>query len=242
MTAEATQADDGRQRLYDAYVSTHTLGTSLGQTNVTLRRQVLPLLPLDRTARMVDVGCGSGELVSLLGQEGYRHVIGVDTSAEQVALAAERGIAGVRLGDLFETLESEEGRLDAVIALDVLEHFTPANAIRVLDHVARALKPGGTLVVRTPNAVSPFAGRYRYGDLTHGISFTMRSLRQALNAAGFSRMAFYPVNPVPHGPVSALRYSMWLVIAAALKGILIIETGQLRGHIVTQNLVVCARR
>jgi 2-polyprenyl-3-methyl-5-hydroxy-6-metoxy-1,4-benzoquinol methylase len=242
MNASPTHAGDGRQRLYDTYLSTHGLGSVVGQTEVTLRRHVLPLLPYERDAQVLDIGCGSGDLVALLGREGYRHVIGVDTSAEQVALAAHRGIAGVRQGDLFEMLQSAEASLDAVIALDVLEHFRPEEAIRVLDYVARALKPGGRFVARTPNAVSPFSGRYRYGDLTHGVSFTTRSLRQALNAAGFSHMAFFPVNPVPHGLRSALRYGLWQAIAALLKVALGAETGQLRGHIVTQNVMTCATR
>jgi 2-polyprenyl-3-methyl-5-hydroxy-6-metoxy-1,4-benzoquinol methylase len=233
---------DTRTRLYEAYVTTHGTGATAGHADVALLKLVIPYLPHDRGARVLDVGCGAGDLVQLLHEQGFRAAAGVDVSAEQVALAASRGVQGVREGDLLEQLAQESGALDAVVALDVLEHFSPDETLGVLDAIAGSLRPGGVLIARTPNATSPFAGRYRYGDLTHGLSYTTRSLKQALAAAHFSSIAFHPVNPVPHGLLSAARFGVWAVIAAMLKLALVAETGELRGHIVTQNLMVIARR
>jgi hypothetical protein len=98
------------------------------------------------------------------------------------------------------------------------------------------------LLVRTPNAASPFFGRYRYGDLTHGLAFTVRSLRQALASTGFGHVEFSAVDPVPHGLLSTARFVLWQLIAGLFKLCLAVETAQLRGHIVTQNIVVTARR
>jgi 2-polyprenyl-3-methyl-5-hydroxy-6-metoxy-1,4-benzoquinol methylase len=232
---------DARDRLYASYVSTHA-GTGGSHADVALLRQVLPLLPEDSNARILDIGCGAGEVIRLLHARGQIHACGVDASAQQTALAAERGIHGVRQGDLFEVLQDEPGGLDAVIALDVMEHFAPEEVMQLLDAIYAALRPGGVFVGRTPNAVSPFGGRYRYGDLTHGISFTPRSLRQGLATAGFSSCLFRPVNPVPHGVASAVRFATWLGIASLLKVVLAVETGQVRDHIVTQNMILAARR
>lgn len=242
MSAGPERREDARRRLYRAYVSTHGTGAQAGHADPWLRHEIPPLLPSDRTARILDVGCGAGDLVALLRSYGYSTVSGVDLSAEQVALAAERGIEGITQQDLFEALAAEPASLDAVVALDVLEHFKPDEVMTVLDEIAGSLRPGGVFIARTPNAVSPFGGRYRYGDLTHGISYTSRSLRQALVAAGFSQPVFRPVNPVAHGLPSALRLAAWLAIAALLKAMLVTETGQVRGHVVTQNLLVTARR
>jgi SAM-dependent methyltransferase len=84
-------------------------------------------------------------------------------SEEQVALAAERAIAGIEHAELHAHLGSRHQTYDVILALDVLEHFNNSEVMPVLDLVAAALRPGGVLVARTPNATSPFMGRYRYG-------------------------------------------------------------------------------
>jgi len=232
---------DARPRLYARYVSTH--GTDGADGGVLwARSQVIPRMPDSRTARILDIGCGAGGLVAMLRDDGYQHARGIDISEEQVALAHERGIEGVELADLKGHLSSAPETYDVIVALDVLEHFEPGEVLELLDLVARALKPGGMLLARTPNAGSPFFGRYRYGDLTHGLAFTARSLRQALATTGFEHAEFSSVDPVPHGVLSAARFAVWQLIAGLFKFCLAVETGQLRDHVVTQNIVVTARR
>lgn len=232
---------DGRQRLYAGYRSTHGTGGTDGGT-LWARHHVLPRLPSARDASILDIGCGAGEVVSLVRGAGYADVRGIDVSEEQVALARDRGVESVELADLREHLASAPGAYDVIIALDVLEHFDPGELLELLDLVSSALKPGGRLLARTPNAASPFFGRYRYGDLTHGLAFTDRSLRQALATTGFGDVEFSAVGPVPHGVLSTVRFALWKLIATLFKLCLAVETGQLRGHIVTQNLVLVARR
>lgn len=232
--------NDGRRRLYARYVTTHGTGGVDGGI-IWARRHVLSRLPPSHEASIVDIGCGAGEVVDLVRAAGYPNTCGIDVSEEQVALAHERGIEGVELADLREHLSSKQDGYDVIIALDVLEHFGPGEVLELLDLIAAALKPGGLVLVRTPNAVSPFFGRYRYGDLTHGLVFTVRSLRQALGSSGFEHMEFSAVEPVPHGPLSTARFVLWQLIAGLFKLCLAVETGQLRGHVVTQNIVVTAR-
>ena len=94
-------------------------------------RQHLPAPP----ARLLEVGCGQGELTTALAVAGY-DVLGIDPLAPQ--------------GDLFrrirlEDVEPEEGRFDAVLASHSLHH------IRDLDHalerIVSLLEPGGLLVL-----------------------------------------------------------------------------------------------
>jgi 2-polyprenyl-3-methyl-5-hydroxy-6-metoxy-1,4-benzoquinol methylase len=235
--------ETNRARLYGAYVSTHQSTAAVGEADRGLAAYVLPRLPRQPGARVLDVGCGAGDLVAFLQRNGYANAEGVDVSAEQVALAAERGVRNVRQGDLFEHLGANSAGYDAIIALDVLEHFETDEILDVLDAIAAALAPGGVLVARVPNAESPFFGRYRYGDLTHGLAFTTRSLRQAFSVAGFSGAEFFPVEPIRgNGGPSVARWALWKLVSGLLKSMLIIETGERRGHLVTQNLVAVARR
>ena len=132
-----------------------------------------------------------GTLVKRLGEWGYRTVIGVDTSSEQVARAGELGVANVIEADLFTFLADNPSSFDIVLAIDVLEHLTKAEVLEALAGIRRALRGRGVLIVRVPNAQSPFSGRFRYGDFTHQTSFTQHSIRQVLLASGFSEVSTF---------------------------------------------------
>lgn len=240
-SAASGRDEDFRADLYAEYVTTHfaELGANAATT---LEAQILPLLPADRAAAILDIGCGSGELVELMSQAGYRRVSGVDLSEEQVAIARGRGISGVAQADLFNHLDSLDEPLDAIVAVDVLEHLEKAEIVRALRLICATLRPGGRVIVRVPNAQSPFGGRFRYGDFTHATSFTQHSISQVLLATGFSDIEIRPADPVVHGVLSAIRLGLWKLVATGYKFALAVETGLLRGQLVTQNILVLARR
>ena len=229
-----------RERLYDSYRSTHLEQEPSGLGAPSLRRNVIARLPADRRARILDIGCGDGELLLLMREHGYAEVEGIDVSGEQVESARARGLDVVQ-GDAMTFLRSTPKRYDAICAIDLIEHFEKPDIVRLLELIAAGLKPGGILVAQVPNGESPFFGRYRYGDFTHGTAFTSRSVRQIATNTGFRSVDAYPSEPVPHGARSLLRWGAWKVITAVLKGMLLAETGVARGHIVTQNLVFTAR-
>jgi 2-polyprenyl-3-methyl-5-hydroxy-6-metoxy-1,4-benzoquinol methylase len=233
---------DYRDRLYESYASSHFERADSDRADPTFTHDIVRRLPNDLSSRILDVGCGSGRLVRLIRTAGYSNVRGIDTSAEQVAEAVRQGISGVEQADLFEFLQRERHAFDVVIATDVLEHLEKPAVLAALDALALSLGPGGLLIARTPNGASPFAGRYRYGDFTHETIFTPRSLRQILAVSGFTDVRVLPANPVVHGPLSWLRWMIWQTFAMMLKGMLIAEVGPSGDLIVTQNIVVLARR
>jgi 2-polyprenyl-3-methyl-5-hydroxy-6-metoxy-1,4-benzoquinol methylase len=205
------------------------------------RRDIRPALPPPGAGSVVDIGCGQGELVRLLLADGY-DAEGIDVSPEQVAIAHAVGLDRVQEGDYRGTLQARAGQLAAVTATDLLEHLTKDEVLDTLDRIAVALAPGGVLVARVPNAVSPFGGHIRYGDFTHESWFTARSIRQLAAAASFESVTVWPCSPVAHGLVSAVRVAVWTLVSASCKVALAAETGVLRGHIVTQNLTFIARK
>jgi SAM-dependent methyltransferase len=241
--------DDYREILYSKYVSTHLPNCAVGADEY-LRGRAPYLLgivqrhfPADRNAQILDVGCGHGALVYFAVQAGYRNCRGVDASAEQVALAERLGIPGVSLGGLSEKMQDQSDEsLDVVAAFDVIEHLTKEELLALLEQVHRTLRPGGRLVLHTPNAASPFFGKIRYGDFTHEQAFTSSSLGQVLRVFGFSEIACYEDAPVVHGMTSLVRRSIWTAWRSMLAVALAAETGQLRGHILSQNFLVTARR
>jgi 2-polyprenyl-3-methyl-5-hydroxy-6-metoxy-1,4-benzoquinol methylase len=230
-----------RERLYESYATEHSGSGSAYATGLSYRRDIRPLLPPPRTGPVVDIGCGSGELVRCLSDDGYE-AAGIDVSPEQVKLACAAGLSTVRHGDYRGLLRERPGEFAAVTATDLLEHLTKAEVLDTFDAVAAALRPGGRFVARVPNAVSPFGGHIRYGDFTHETWYTAGSVRQLAAAAGLAPVRVIGCPPPVHGAVSAFRFGLWKPVSGMFKLALGVETGVLRGHIVTQNLVFAATR
>ncbi len=239
--------NDFRQVLYDVYVAAH----QRGQPNCSpedytaaalfLRRRYQRWLPEDKGAAVLDLGCGSGKALYWLQREGYANLCGIDISPEQVELA-RRIHPAVEQRDFISFLEGCENRFDVILALDVIEHFRREEALRLARSAHRALRGGGRLLIQTINARSPFAGYLRYDDLTHELSYTPHSLETLLGLAGFTKVDLAPLGPVVHGPVSALRWLLWQVIALGLIGYHLVERGTPDGAIFTQCFAACAHK
>jgi 2-polyprenyl-3-methyl-5-hydroxy-6-metoxy-1,4-benzoquinol methylase len=226
-----------RDRLYESYVTTHAGPGNAAATRLIYRRDLRPHLA--RGWRVLDIGCGQGELVRLLAADGF-DAAGIDVSPEQVRVAHAAGLDRVQLGDFHACLRAAPGGWDAVVATDVLEHLARDEVLETFDDVRRALRPGGVFVARVPNAVSPMGGHTMFGDVTHETWFTRRSVAQLAAVTGFASVRASACPPPVHGVVSALRALVWKPVSGLLKLALAAETGVLRGHIITQNLTFVA--
>ncbi len=239
-----------RQRIYGTYVTGRS--DALAPESIAglaprlpyLRWLVRTCMPPNRDAAILDIGCGHGAILYALQQAGYHNAHGVDGSAEQVQAAARLGIHGVVQGDLMQTLhETTDASADVVIAFDVIEHFTKAELIPLVDEVRRVLKPGGRWVIHAPNGESPFGNRMQCWDYTHEQAFTRTSPGQLLLASGFLRVEAYEDRPIAHGFISTVRAALWQFIRAALLFYIAVETGSLdRRAVFSQNLLAVAHK
>ena len=214
----------------------------LGPRESYLNKLIRDHFPPDRKAAILDVGCGHGALIHFARQNDYKNITGFDRSPQQVAEAKRLGIAGVEQRDLLRALRSYgDQSLDAVVAYDVIEHFTKDELLRFADEVYRILRREGRWIIHTPNGESPFSGRIRYGDMTHECAFTRESISQLLMATGFSQVRSYEDAPVPHGVKSAVRWVLWKAIRGILRSYLTVETGAGgKDCIFTQNFLTVA--
>jgi SAM-dependent methyltransferase len=226
------RASDYRTRIYDHYVHGRSdplapkAAASTAAQAPYFARVIRQHFPADKDAKILDVGCGHGPLVHLSRQFGYRNAMGVDRSPEQIAEARRLGIEGVIEGDLMEVLRSLPANShDVVIAFDVIEHFDRNELLPFVDEVYRVLKPGGKWIIHTPNALSPFFGRIRYGDFTHEQAFTPTSMGQLLLSSGFSRLECFEDAPLVHGAKSAVRFVAWKMIRGLFRLAMAAETG-----------------
>ncbi|KLL11939.1 class I SAM-dependent methyltransferase [Protofrankia coriariae] len=231
-----------RDRMYGQYATTHAGIRAPTADDLVFRQEIRAHLPADRDIDVIDIGCGQGAIVRQLLDAGYHRARGVDISPEQVELARQAGLGhAVDVGDATSALRAARG-VDAVIATDLFEHLTKPEVLAVWDAVHAGLREGGVLIARVPNAVSPFGGNYQHGDFTHETAFTARSARQVARTVGFTHVEILPCEPIVHGARSALRWAVWRALSGSLSVALAAETGVLRGHLFTQNILVVARR
>ena len=119
-----------------------------GGADVEYDEQILPLAArhLAGPARVLDLGCGEGQIARLAVAGGAAQVVGVDASGAQIAEAhGRRGRPGLRTGLGQPRCPLRSGWCDAVVACLVLEHLDDLDG--ALDEVARVLRPGGRFVV-----------------------------------------------------------------------------------------------
>ena len=237
-----------RNRIYSNYVKSWDKKNvpdsvdELQSRSSTMRYVINAFFPPNKSAVILDLGCGHGTLVHFAQEAGYSNTIGVDVSEQQVELARKLGIKNIKQGDLMETLKAIPSEsLDTIIAFDVIEHFTKDELIDLVDAIHAALKSNGCWIIHAPNAQSPFFGSVRYGDFTHEQAFTPSSIQQLLRASGYSKFNFEECRPRVHGIKSAVRFIIWKCIKIIYKLILTAETGDLkRGDIITQNFYAIA--
>jgi len=149
-----------------------------------LRRFPLGALPQE-PGRLLDVGCGHGDLGAALVARGW-DVTGLDPSTQAVENARARGI-DAHVGTLGAT-DFEDASFDAVTMLHSLEHVvSPVDDLRA---ARDRLRPGGLLVVVLPNYAcwqrKRMGSRWFHLDLPrHRTHFTREALRHAAERAGF---------------------------------------------------------
>lgn len=239
-----------REQIYGTYVSMEASVRGLSHSPAEYDAQAAAIharvrrwLPADRAAPVLDIGCGPGYFLYLLHRLGYTDVTGVDLSEEQLALARRSSPrAALVHGDARDVLAANPGRFALITGFDFIEHFGKDELFPLLRSVSAALRPGGRLVLQTPNAASPWGLMVRYGDLTHELAFEPHSLAYALRMAGFTDVETRECGPHPHGLKSLVRTVLWQGIRGALAFWNLVETGSAGGGVYTRVFTAAARK
>jgi 2-polyprenyl-3-methyl-5-hydroxy-6-metoxy-1,4-benzoquinol methylase len=124
--------------------------------------------------RVLDAGCGVGYGAGLLRQAGAAEVVAVDLAEAVIEVARNEVPEGVicEVADLRSLTYPDES-FDLVVCFEVIEHVEEQD--RVLDQLARVLRPDGLLLISSPNR-----GHYVPGNPHHKHEYVPAELRAAL--------------------------------------------------------------
>ncbi|MBN2038029.1 MAG: class I SAM-dependent methyltransferase [Chitinispirillaceae bacterium] len=144
---------------------------------------------------VLDVGCGTGELLEELRQKGCE-THGVEFNPASVHVCIKKGL-DVRCGNFTDT-DFQNDFFDTVIFWHVLEHLpSPRKALKKALHI---LKPGGTLFIYSPNAKSYLARVfgihwYAWQLPFHFFHFDVRSIQRVAGECGFDFIKIRAISP-----------------------------------------------
>lgn len=189
MTDPATNAVTSTYGVYKSYST-----PALHQKTVTsFDRQFWEPARCTAAMSVLEVGCGTGVFLLYLKEKGIDDFHGIDQDPDLLphippSIAENFSVIGV-----WPYLEQIDGRrFDRIVLFDVLEHFSVDDGLRLLKALSDVLSPDGRIVVRVPNAGSPWGLQHQFGDLTHRATYTPVSLRQLAIAAGLMCSSVYP--------------------------------------------------
>jgi 2-polyprenyl-3-methyl-5-hydroxy-6-metoxy-1,4-benzoquinol methylase len=208
------------------------------QTSKTLRRLYKKFLPENRSAQILDIGCGTGYFLYALKTMGYTNVEGIDISEQQVTIAKSLGL-NVTQSDIFEFLRDKNQQYDVIIATDLLEHLTKNEIIELLDSANKAMRPEGIFMCAVPNASSPFASRCRYIDFTHETGFTEETFKEIFEVTNFKVSHIMGEKVRPRTIKAVIRYVMSGCFKFVWKLFMIAELGSQAGGTPLDYKLIC---
>lgn len=152
---------------------------------MTFRAKLQLLLRHGPVADLLEIGCGPGFFLEVAREAGVARAVGVDRNPWAIEIARRAGL-DARVGSIEQFDESAS--FDAVAMLDVIEHIP--DPAPFLAAVRRRLRPGGRLLIMTPNLCSTlarFSGRrwVSFKIPEHVLYFTPGSLARVLAQSGF---------------------------------------------------------
>jgi SAM-dependent methyltransferase len=174
-------------------------------------------------AEVLEIGFGSGSCLAWAREQGAR-VAGTEINEALLAAARMFGV-DVLPADFERTASDWAGRFDTIVAFDVFEHFAVADVVTRLRAAETMLKPDGHIILRFPNAQSPFGLAPQNGDPTHKSALSLNVFEQLTQGMSFKVVRYGPSFRVSgragggglaKGLVRAVRYTMRDLIGKVL--------------------------
>ena len=154
-----------------------------------IRQRVSEYLPFFQGASdVIDIGCGRGEFLALLREQGVR-ARGIDINGSMVDVCRQQGLDATEADALSYLRAQPDGSLGGLFAAQVVEHLEPHYLTALLDVAFDKLRPDAPLILETINPACWFAFFESYiRDITHVRPLHPDTLTYLLVASGFQHV------------------------------------------------------
>ena len=167
-----------------------------GSTDDIKQRQTVYLKYFKNCHNVLDIGCGRGEFLSLLKDNGITSK-GIDINEEMV-LYCKKSDLNVQKADVFTYLQSlEDKSLDGIFLGQVIEHLQPAELIALIKLSYDKLQYGSHFIAETINPSCLTAHQWFYMDLSHVKLVHPQTIEFLLESVKFIDIDFEYLSPIP---------------------------------------------
>ncbi|MGI9089284.1 MAG: methyltransferase domain-containing protein [Chthoniobacterales bacterium] len=153
------------------------------------------------TARPVlDLGCGRGEWLELLQENGLS-AVGVDLNRAMVAQCAQRNLFATEADAVAHLRQLDEGSCGAVTGFHVIEHLPLETLVDLIAEARRVLQPGGVAIFESPNCKNLTVGACNFNiDPTHRNPVFPETAEFILETQGFENIRLEYLSPAAGSP------------------------------------------
>jgi 2-polyprenyl-3-methyl-5-hydroxy-6-metoxy-1,4-benzoquinol methylase len=161
------------------------------------RRYLSLFPPAGERGRIVDIGCGRGEMLAVLEEAGHE-VMGVDLDLGMVEICKAKGLPAVVDDGIHFLSQTEPDSLKGIFCAQVVEHLITPEMEQLIVLALRSLRVGGVVVIETINPRSSFAlGNHFYADTSHVRPVHPETLRFICEQIGFRTVQLEERSPHP---------------------------------------------
>ena len=158
---------------------------------------VLPLREAYDDLSAIDLGCGRGEWLELMKENGFS-AWGVDINDDMIFICRERGLKVEKKDALQALQELDDNSQVIVTAFHLIEHLPIREVQSIVKEALRVLKPAGILILETPNPENIIVASVNfYRDPTHVKPIPPQLLSFMVEYYGFSRFKVLRLNETP---------------------------------------------
>lgn len=162
--------------------------------NYFIPKYIIEELPKNKNAKILDIGCGFGQMIRKTKELGYTDISGIDINKNSVEYCKSVNLNVSLISDLQTFLDSSNVKYDMIIMSHIIEHLKKEEIIPILESMyTNALADNGQVIVLTPNAQAAIGAYWLHEDFTHNVILTPGSLYYVLYMAGFKDIRFLDI-------------------------------------------------
>lgn len=199
---------------------------------------------LSKTSRVLEIGPGKGELLSILNQRKINNIDIIDNDKAVLNYCQKKyQLKQTTLLKTDQSIKNLKNKYDLIVLTQVFEHIKKESYMVWIRGLYQALKPGGHILITVPNGANPLSGTERYGDLQHQNIFTTYSLHELITFANLKNQSHFITGfkIPPTNPINLIRLILQKLLHLLFIGLMIIN-GAIYQTLMTPNITLVIKK